>query len=164
MAFANTCEAAVANAVEDAGELLLAVRKVYWCPDVVVALAAPIVQLVAEHPGIGLADEHVFVAREAKVEVLREAEVAIVGSGVEIAFVEEFCPHRSAFVPDDAGVFVQFAALVGDENDVVPPQDAEGLADGRTFPSRGYIFIYGYDDNAVLHLSLRIRMSPAESV
>jgi hypothetical protein len=66
-------ESSIANAEEDSGEPFLVVREIDGSPDVVIVLAAPIVQFVAKYPGISLADEHVVMVFEAQIERFREA-------------------------------------------------------------------------------------------
>ena len=145
-------ETAVAHSIEDAGEPLLAIWEIYGCTDVVVAQAAPIVQLVAEHPGIGLADEHILVVAEPQVEVLREAEVAVMRRGVEITFVEELCVHCAMFCLGSLAIGIELTSCMRDKHNLVTAQDTERLSYRRTLLSRGYILIYWYDDNAVLHV------------
>ena len=114
-------ESPVANAIEYACELLFVVGKVYRRPDIVVALLAPIVQFITKDPGISLADEHIFILLEAQIERFREAEVAIVGNGIEITFIEELRSHHTFFAFDNRFVFVKSAVFMRDEDNVVLP-------------------------------------------
>ena len=163
MRYPAQAEPAIADTIEDAGESLFIVGEVDGSADVVVAFSAPVVQFVAKDPGIGLADEHVLILLESQVEFLGEAEVAVMFCRVKEAFVKELRAHHTLLAAGYLFIFIQPTALVRDEYDVMPAQNAERLANGCTFRTRRYIFIYGYDDNAA-HLSLMIRMSPAESL
>ena len=156
-------ETAIPHSVEDAREPSLIIGEVDGSTYVVIALAAPVVEFVTEYPGIRLADEHILILLEALVELLRETEVAVVCRGVEIPLVEELRVHHALLVADNLLVLIQHTAPMRHKDDVVTAQDAERLANGCTFLARRYILIYWYDYNAT-HLSLMIRMSPAESV
>ena len=163
VSYSSQAEASIADTIENTGEATLVIRKKYWGSDEVITFVAPIIKFVTKHPSICLTDKHVFVVLEAQVEVFRKAKIAVVSRRVKIPFVKEFCSQHVLLARYNLFVFVKQTASVSDKHTVVLAQDAERLSNRYSLRIGECILIYRYDYNAA-HLSLIMRMSPADSL